>query len=183
MCSSDLDDFQNFSYNGIHDEKVVLTNAPTGSGKTRVIHYAIAYYIKKGYSVAVTIPIKALSNQQYRDICNDLKLKLKELVGREVTIGIMTGDRQINPDADCIIMTTEILNESLNKFGDKDYKKELHLKPSFVDRLGCVICDEAHYFNDKDRGKVWESVLIKLKKHINVVLLSATLPNVQWFAQ
>lgn len=177
------DEFQKKSYEGINNEKVVLSNAPTGSGKTRIIFYACAYYLNKGDSVAVTIPIKALSNQKYREFIDDLIPKLENQLGKSFTVGIMTGDTIINPEADLIVLTTEILNESLNCFGDKKGEKKTTLKKTFIERLGCVVFDEAHYINDEDRGNVWESILIKLDKNINTVLLSATFPNVNYISE
>lgn len=176
------DDFQHHSYKGINDENVVLTNAPTGSGKTRVIYYSIAHCIKDGGTIAVTTPIKALSNQQCRSIREELIPMIKEQTGLVMEVGIMTRDVTLNPDADCIVMTTEILNQSLNHF-KTDHKEKKHLRKTFVEKLKYVVFDEAHYFNDRDRGHVWESILIKLPLHINVVLLSATLPNVYWYSQ
>ena len=177
------DHFQNHSYQGINQEQVVLTSAPTGSGKTRIIHHAIAFYLNKGLMVAVTTPIKALSNQKYFELTQDFVGKFKEATGMEITVGLMTGDIIINPEADCIIMTTEILNESLNNFNNHNGTKKTSLKPTFIERLGCVIFDEAHYVNDEDRGKVWESILIKLSKNINTVLVSATFPNIKAYAR
>lgn len=177
------DDFQKNSFWGIEKEMCVLSNAPTGSGKTRIIFYACAHYLNKGSSVAVTIPIKALSNQKYLEFNTELIPMILEQTGKSYSVGIMTGDTIINPDADLIVMTTEILNESLNVFGDKEGKKQTHLKPNFIERLGCVVFDEAHYINDDDRGHVWESILVKLPKHINTVLLSATFPNISSFAE
>lgn len=177
------DHFQNHAYNGIHANQVILTSAPTGSGKTRIIHYAVAYYLKHmpESTVIITTPIKALSNQKYKEFVDDVQ-KFSDAVGYEVKFGLMTGDIIINPDANCIIMTTEILNESLNNFKKDSAVKETHLKESSIDKLSCVIFDEAHYFNDKDRGHVWESILIKLNQKINVVLVSATFPNIEFYA-
>lgn len=182
IFTPESDDFQNMAYRAITDEQHLITSAPTGSGKTRPMWYAAAYHLKKGKSVAITTPIKALSNQKYKEFVNDFLPKFKESTGMDINIGLMTGDIIINPEADCIIMTTEILNESLNDFGSSTSKKDSHLRASFVDRLGCVVFDEAHYFNDEDRGVVWESCLVKLKHAIRVVLLSATFPNIEEYA-
>ena len=177
------DHFQNHSYKGISQEQVVLTSAPTGSGKTRIIHYAIAYYLNMEFTVAVTTPIKALSNQKYGELLNDFAQKFKDCTGKTITVGLMTGDININPDANVIIMTTEILNESLNNFNDRNGVKKTHLKKTFIEQLGCAIFDEAHYFNDEGRGRVWESILIKMPQHINCVLVSATFPNINNYAR
>lgn len=176
------DVFQKNSYWGINNDMVVLSNAPTGSGKTRIIYYACAHYLTKG-SVAVTVPIKALSNQKYQEFITELMPMIEEQTGKSYSVGIMTGDAIINPEADLIVMTTEILNESLNYFGDKEGDKKTHLKSTFIERLQCVVFDEAHYINDEDRGHVWESILIKLPQSVNTVLLSATFPNVDYIAK
>jgi len=177
------DDFQKNSFWGVSKDMCVLSNAPTGSGKTRIIYYSAAHYLNKGGSVAVTIPIKALSNQKYWEFITELIPMIEEQCQKTFSVGIMTGDTIINPDADLIVMTTEILNESLNVFGDKEGKKQTHLKPNFIERLQCVVFDEAHYINDEDRGHVWESILIKLPKNVNTVLLSATFPNIDSIAE
>lgn len=175
------DNFQKLSYWGIEQNYAVISNAPTGSGKSRIFNYAIAKYLNEGYSVALTTPIKALSNQKFFELTHELIPYLQKKLKKTFTVGILTGDIKINPDADVVVMTTEILNESLNNFGDSTVIKENRLEQSFMDRLKCVIFDEAHYINDDDRGHAWDSVLVKLDKSINVILLSATLSNINDF--
>ena len=176
----DSDHFQKHAYHGINNEMAILTSAPTGSGKTRIIHYAIAYYLAQQKTVAVTTPIKALSNQKYQELVVDFSKQYKDKYNIDINVGLLTADININPDADVIIMTTEMLNNSLNNYNNIEKQKKL--KPTFIEKLGCAIFDEAHYFNDEDRGNVWESILIKLQKHINVVLVSATFPNMNEYA-
>ena len=78
------------------------------------------------------------------------------------SVGILTGDIKLNPDADCIIMTTEILRNKLDN------------ESEFFDNVGCVIFDEIHYFNDPERGFVWEESITKMPKDILMIMLSAT---------
>jgi antiviral helicase SKI2 len=106
-----------------------------------------------------TSPIKALSNQKYRDF----KRKFDD-------VGILTGDIQINSEASCLIMTTEILRSMLYRGAD------------IIRDVEFVIFDEVHYLNDSERGVVWEEVIIMLPEHVTLILLSATVPNTKEFA-
>lgn len=108
-----------------------------------------------------TSPIKALSNQKFRDF---------RLIFGEENVGILTGDVQIRPEAACLIMTTEILRSMLYRGAD------------LIRDVEFVIFDEVHYVNDIERGVVWEEVIIMLPQHVNFVLLSATVPNTKEFA-
>jgi superfamily II RNA helicase len=175
------DNFQNNSFSAIHKGEIAFTSAPTGSGKTRIEYYAIAHHVRNG-TVAVATPIKALSNQKYDD-CGPFLDELKKQTGIEASLGIMTGDHKMNPDADIIIMTTEILKNSLGQIDMFKQTKEKHLAPTFIDRLQCVIFDEAHYINDEDRGGVWETIMTLLDLKVNIVLLSATLGGMEPFAR
>ncbi|CAF4509518.1 unnamed protein product, partial [Rotaria magnacalcarata] len=107
-----------------------------------------------------TSPIKALSNQKY---C-DFKKRFND-------VGLLTGDVQINHEASCLIMTTEILRSML-------YNRSNTLKS-----LEWVIMDEIHYLNDSERGFVWEEVLIMLPDHVGLIMLSATVSNAREFAE
>ncbi|KAI5277808.1 hypothetical protein KEM52_004845, partial [Ascosphaera acerosa] len=106
-----------------------------------------------------TSPIKALSNQKFRDFKHEFD-----------DVGILTGDVQINPEASCLIMTTEILRSMLYRGAD------------LIRDVEFVIFDEVHYVNDLERGVVWEEVIIMLPDHVNLILLSATVPNTYEFA-
>ena len=142
----ELSDFQKYAINGIINDKNVLITAHTGSGKTLPAEFAIKYFTSKNKKVIYTSPIKALSNQKFYDF----KEKFPGL-----SIGILTGDIKYNPDADVLIMTTEILRNTLlqNKISkkDKSYNNIIQFKMDIENDLGCVVFDEIHYINDQSR--------------------------------
>lgn len=182
--STGSDDFQRHCYTSIDNNQNVLVTAHTGCGKTRGGIYAMAKYIRDGKKVVYTTPIKALSNQKYKEFNEEFVPMFLEQSGIQATIGIMTGDIKINPDADCVIMTTEILRNSLYKIGKEGKtRKESELKDNFVSQIGCVIFDEAHYINDRDRGGVWEETIVLLDPSITLVMLSATLDDAFQFTK
>ena len=160
----------------------VVVTAHTGCGKTTVAIIGIYHTIKKGLKVAFTTPIKSLSNQTYDGLIS-LNKKFNDYAGREIKIGLLTGDCKINSDdADIIVMTTEILRNSLNNIEKKDEdKKDKDLKNNFISNLGCWINDEAHYMGcDKERGSVWEKTYIlvsKLSQNVQLIALSATIDD------
>jgi len=167
----ELDFFQKHAIEKIVKNEDVLITAATGSGKTLPAEYAILNAFKKGKKTIYTSPIKSLSNQKFYEF----KKKYKD-----ISFGICTGDIRFNAnEADCIIMTTEILRNLLYKkqYDDSKISYKLDLNIDLEKDVGCVIFDEAHYLGDKDRGKVWEESLVLLPKHINLVLLSATMNN------
>jgi superfamily II RNA helicase len=155
-----LHDFQKWSIDGTINGHHVLACAPTGSGKSLCAEFAIDFFWKKGKKSIYCSPIKSLSNQKYYDFQRKFPL---------ISIGLITGDIKINPLADVLIMTTEIL---LSTFLDS----------SEEDNVGCVIFDEIHMIGDKDRGHVWESCILQLPHHIQMIGLSATLDNPERFA-
>ncbi len=167
-----LDKFQEHAIKAIHANENILVTCRTGSGKTVCAEYQIYHSLKKGKRVFYTTPIKSLSNQKFYD--------LKKMFG-EKSVGILTGDIKFNPNADIVIMTTEILRNLLYK---KDSATEnVGLSASLsLDNLDAVIFDEVHYINNKERGGVWEECLIMLPKEINLVLLSATIDSADLFA-
>ncbi|KAM5287211.1 superkiller complex protein 2 isoform 2-T2 [Hipposideros larvatus] len=140
-----------------HDS--VFVAAHTSAGKTVVAEYAIALAQKHMTRTIYTSPIKALSNQKFRDFRNTFR-----------DVGLLTGDIQLHPEASCLIMTTEILRSMLYSGSD------------VIRDLEWVIFDEVHYINDAERGVVWEEVLIMLPDHVSIILLSATVPNALEFA-
>lgn len=155
----ELDEFQKHAVNCLEKHQSVLVSAHTSAGKTVVAQYAIAMALRDKQRVIYTSPIKALSNQKYRELEHDFK-----------DVGLMTGDVTRNPDASCIVMTTEILRNML--FKGSEITRE----------MAWVIFDEVHYMRDKERGVVWEETIILLSNKINYVFLSATIPNAREFA-
>ena len=153
-----LDPFQQQAVDYIEKGESVLVAAHTSAGKTAVAEYAIAKSLRDGQRVIYTSPIKALSNQKYRD--------LQEEFG---DVGLMTGDMTINPNATCLIMTTEILRSMLYRGSE------------VMREVAWVIYDEVHYMRDKERGVVWEESIILLPHKVRFVFLSATIPNAPEF--
>lgn len=153
----------------------VLVTAHTGSGKTTVAEYAVAHGIKSGKRVIYTAPIKALSNQ----IFADFKRKYPHW-----NIGIKTGDIDLQSDsAQVVIMTTEILLNMLYK-NNADHENGNERIDDHVidfDNVATVIFDEVHYIKDRDRGSVWERSIMMMPSHIQMIMLSATLPDADQF--
>ncbi|MFC1697144.1 DEAD/DEAH box helicase [Nanoarchaeota archaeon] len=156
-----LDKFQEDAIHSIEKHNSVVVSAATGTGKTLIADYVIDKFIKEGKRVIYTAPIKALSNQKFRDFKKEYGDK----------IGLMTGDVVINPDAQIIIMTTEIYRNMLLAFD------------SLIDQLSYVIFDEIHFMTDIERGTVWEESIIFSPPHIRFLCLSATIPNAKEFAE
>lgn len=167
-----LDNFQKYAIHAIHNNENVLVTAKTGSGKTLVGEYQIHHSLSKNKRVFYTTPIKSLSNQKFHD--------LRKQFGNE-RVGIVTGDIKFCPQADIIVMTTEILCNLL-------YKRTTSTKNVGVtagmslENLDAVIFDEVHYINDPERGRVWEETMILLDPSVNLVLLSATIDSPEHFA-
>lgn len=155
----ELDTFQKEAVYHLESGDSVFVAAHTSAGKTVVAEYAIALAAKHMTKAIYTSPIKALSNQKFRDFKGEFD-----------DVGILTGDVQINPEASCLIMTTEILRSMLYRGAD------------LIRDVEFVIFDEVHYVNDLERGVVWEEVIIMLPEHVTLILLSATVPNTYEFA-
>ena len=153
-----LDTFQQNAVDSIERNESVLVAAHTSAGKTAVAEYAIAKCLRDKQRVIYTSPIKALSNQKYRDLEEEFK-----------DVGLMTGDMTINPNATCLIMTTEILRSMLYKGSE------------IMREVAWVVYDEVHYMRDKERGVVWEESIILLPHNVRFVFLSATIPNSKEF--
>jgi len=171
-----LDDFQNHAQKALQENHDVIVCVPTSSGKTTVAEMAILRTIKqKNLSVIYTSPIKALSN----DIYNSFKNKFSQY---GITVGIITGDIKLNPDAQVLVVTAEILANSLyelKKKPDEDGGKATNLQ---LGKLGAVVIDEIHYMNDTDRGTVYEETIILLPKSVQLIGLSATISQPEMFA-
>lgn len=155
-----LDGFQEAAIRHLENEHSVLVAAPTGTGKTLIADWIVDRAMREGKRVIYTAPIKALSNQKFRDY--------GRLHGED-NVGLVTGDLVIRRNAPCLVMTTEILRNML-------------LSGEPLDDLLAVVIDEIHFLDDPERGTVWEEVLIYLPQHVLIVALSATLPNLQPFA-
>ena len=155
----ELDTFQKEAVYHLENGDSVFVAAHTSAGKTVVAEYAIALAAKHMTKAVYTSPIKALSNQKFRDFRQEFD-----------DVGILTGDVQINAEASCLIMTTEILRSMLYRGAD------------LLRDVEFVIFDEVHYVNDLERGVVWEEVIIMLPEHVTLILLSATVPNTYEFA-
>ena len=153
-----LNPFQVAAAEAIEDGHNVLLAAPTGAGKTLVAEYAIEHAVRQGRRAIYTSPIKALSNQKFRDFKND-----------GLRVGLMTGDLTLDPDAPLVIMTTEIFRNAVfedpERFRDTDF----------------AIFDEVHFVDDVERGTVWEESLIFAPEHVRFVGLSATIANLHEF--
>jgi len=171
--------FQKYSIEAIVDGHHVLATAPTGSGKTLPGEFSIDYFHSKGKKVIYTTPIKALSNQKFYDFSNKYT---------NISIGLITGDIKTNPDADVLIMTTEILLNKLFQIKSKNNsavnvpQSSISFEMDIENELGCVVFDEIHMINDAARGHVWEQCIMLLPKQIQMIGLSATLDNPERFA-
>ncbi|KAL7296485.1 hypothetical protein TKK_0009926 [Trichogramma kaykai] len=155
----ELDTFQKQAILKLEEQRDVFVAAHTSAGKTTIAEYAIAMSQKHMTRTIYTSPIKALSNQKFREF----KEKFEN-------VGLITGDLQINPTASCLIMTTEILQSML------------YCAAEVLRDVEYVVFDEVHYINNEERGHVWEEVIILLPPSINIVMLSATVPNPLEFA-
>ena len=170
-----LSSFQKFAIEAIVEGNHILVTAHTGSGKTLPAEFAIEYFVSKGKKVIYTSPIKALSNQKLYEFTQKFP---------HISFGILTGDIKTNPEADVLIMTTEILMNTLyakQRKGDNINNLTM-FDMDFDNELACVIFDEIHYINDADRGRVWEETIMMLPQHIQMVMLSATLDSPEKFA-
>jgi ATP-dependent RNA helicase HelY len=158
-------DFDLFQIEGCHAlEKGsgVLIAAPTGSGKTIIGEFAIYKAIRERKKCFYTTPIKALSNQKFND--------LTDIYGPE-KVGLLTGDTNINSEAQIVVMTTEVL------------RNMIYARSSTLEQVAYVVMDEIHYLADKFRGAVWEEILIHLDPQVTLVSLSATVSNVEEFGE
>src|SRR4030088_2871859 len=157
----ELDPFQVEAIVKLGTHNGVLVSAPTSSGKTVVADYAIYEAMEDGVKAIYTTPLKALSNQKFRD--------LKKRYG-DAYVGLVTGEHTINEQAPVVVMTTEILRNLI--YDDPQRLKDVRY----------VVLDEVHYIDDYPRGAVWEEVMIQAPAQIHFVGLSATISNYQQVA-
>ncbi len=156
-----LDPFQEKACKAIEKGSSVVVSAATGTGKTLIADYSIHFFLQKNKKIIYTSPIKSLSNQKYQEF--------KSYYGKE-KVGLLTGDIVINPEASVLIMTVEI------------YRNMLLTSDPLIKDIACVIFDEIHYINDRDRGIIWEESIIFSPNNIKILALSATIPNALEFS-
>ncbi|KAL3322548.1 hypothetical protein AABB24_039914 [Solanum stoloniferum] len=155
-----LDPFQEISVACLERKESVLVSAHTSAGKTAVAEYAIAMSFRDKQRVIYTSPLKALSNQKYRELSEEFS-----------DVGLLTGDVSISPNASCLVMTTEVL------------RTMLYVGSEVLKEVAWVIFDEIHYMKHRERGVVWEESIIFLPPAIKMVFLSATMSNPMEFAE
>src|ERR671939_1309574 len=155
-----LDPFQREAMLALAAGQSVLVAAPTGTGKTIVAEFAVHLAHGRGLRALYTAPIKALSNQKYRD--------LRDRYGD--VVGLLTGDLVLQPDASIQVMPTEVLRNRLVQGTDR------------LDDVGAIVFDEVHYMGDPERGTAWEESILLAPRHIPLVCLSATVPNTEEIA-
>jgi superfamily II RNA helicase len=171
----ELDSFQKHARRHINNNEHILITAHTGSGKTKAAEFAIEKALREGKRVIYASPLVALSNQKFHDF--------KKKYGYD-TIGLLTGFSKINPDAPCLIMTTEIYrNQAMMANVAKQMQSTLY-RPLFdLEGLGCIIFDEVHYMSDEERGYVWEESLMLTPNDVTIVMLSATISCPEYFTE
>lgn len=157
-----LDDFQLEGCRVVEQDRGVLVCAPTGAGKTIVGEFAVSLALSRGTKCFYTTPIKALSNQKFHD--------LVKAHGADA-VGLLTGDLSINAQAEIVVMTTEVL------------RNMIYAQSSALDRLTHVVMDEIHYLADRERGAVWEEVILGLDDSVSIIGLSATVSNSEEFGE
>ena len=171
----ELHDFQKWSIEAIVTGNHVLVTAPTGTGKTMPGEFALDYFHSKGKKTIYTTPIKALSNEKFYSFTQKYP---------HISVGLITGDIKTNPDADVLIMTTEILLNKLYQVKSSSLvpSSAISFEMDIERELGCVVFDEIHMINDESRGHVWEQSIMMLPSQIQIIGLSATLDNPEKFA-
>lgn len=162
----ELSNFQKWAIKGIIKNCNILITAHTGSGKTLPAEFAIRYFTKLNKKVIYCSPIKALSNEKF----NSFQKKFPN-----ISFGILTGDIKYNPEAEVLIMTTEILRNNLFKYKQESNKNQLDFEMDFDTELACIVYDEIHYINDNDRGSVWEEAIMMTPSTTQLIGLSATI--------
>jgi superfamily II RNA helicase len=175
MYEYPLHDFQKWAVKGIVDGNHVLVCAPTGSGKTLPGEFALNFFHSKGKRTIYTSPIKALSNEKFYNFTRKYP---------HLSVGLITGDIKTNPEADVLIMTTEILLNKLYqvKSSSPAPSSSVSFEMDIEQELGCVVFDEIHMINDESRGHVWEQSIMMLPPQVQMIGLSATLDDPTKFA-
>ena len=154
------DQFQLNAIASIAEGSDTLVVAPTGTGKTYIAVQSIAEVVSSGKRAVYTAPLKALSNTKY--------VELKKKFEPDFTVGLLTGDRKIDGDADIVVATTEIYRNELYNYGEN---------------YSLVVLDEFHYLADSQRGPVWEESIILSPKNTCLLMLSASVSNAEEIAE
>lgn len=180
-----LYDFQKSAHSAINKDENLLVLVPTASGKTIVAEMALIRAIKNGKKAIFLSPIKSLSNEKYRDFKNKFtNEKFIKETNIEVSVGLLTGDNKINPEANLLILTAEIFRNALYKLKKTEaYQSNTIIASDIISNIGVVVFDEFHFINDISRGSVWEEILVLLDKSVQLIMLSATFSNPETFAQ
>jgi len=171
----ELHDFQKWCVEGVVTGNHVLITAPTGTGKTFGGEFALNYFHTKGKRTIYTSPIKALSNEKFHAFTQKYP---------HLSVGLITGDIKTNPEADVLIMTTEILLNKLYqvKSSSPAPSSSISFEMDIEQELGCVVFDEIHFITDESRGHVWEQSIMMLPPQVQMIGLSATLDDPAKFA-
>ena len=156
-----LDPFQVEAIQALAGGHSVLVAAPTGTGKTVVAEFGVRLARHHGLRALYTTPIKALSNQKFRDF--------RDQHGED-EVGLLTGDVVVNRDAPILVMTTEVLRNML-------------VQGARLEDVGAIVFDEVHYMGDPERGTAWEEAILLAPRHVPLVCLSATVPNAAEIAE
>jgi hypothetical protein len=141
--------------------KSVLVTVPTGTGKTLMAKAALHRALGRGERAVYTTPLRALTEEKYRELCDDFGAGY---------VGFATGDYKVNREAPIQVEVAEILWNRI--VADK------HVCPAEI-----VVMDEGHYFNDPERGYVWEQSIIGLDPRTQLIVLSATVGHPEKFCQ
>ncbi|KAJ6313353.1 hypothetical protein OIU77_014787 [Salix suchowensis] len=157
-----IDKFQRLAIEAFLKGSSVVVSAPTSSGKTLIAEAAAVATVARGRRIFYTTPLKALSNQKFRDF--------RETFGDE-NVGLLTGDSAINKDAQVLIMTTEILRNMLYQ------SIGMVSSGSGLFHVDVIVLDEVHFLSDISRGTVWEEIIIYCPKEVQLICLSATVKN------
>ena len=171
----ELHDFQKWSVEATVTGNHVLICCPTGSGKTFGGEFALNYFHSKGKRTIYTSPIKALSNEKFYNFTKKYP---------HLSVGLITGDIKTNPEADVLIMTTEILLNKLYqvKSSSPAPTSSISFEMDIENELGCVVFDEIHFINEEHRGTIWEQSIMMLPPQVQMIGLSATLDDPTKFA-
>lgn len=144
----------------LFEDKNVILNTPTGSGKSLVASAVHFKALAQGQRSVYTCPIKALVNEKWMGLCREF--------GPE-NVGLSTGDASVNRDAPILCCTAEILaNIALREGKEANFRE--------------VIMDEFHYYADRERGVAWQVPILTLPQ-VRFLLMSATLGDTAFFEE